>query len=211
MCMARSSVSEEKIGPKPLPHDTRRENVTQRSAGSKRAYNGVHGTNFFRSSSTTKRQIHLRHKRSWSRKDRCTNVDSGASLHLMGRSSPIAQERTTSGNMSHKIQGAHAGMQCTKIQSNASRPKTIIQSKDRMYIGDSGGSLHMIWVKVVCLSNRKKELHVKDQKLPGNSNRDRYRPFHQTGEGLHPGARHLPVREVRGILSFDTVVGTIVR
>ena len=43
---------------------------------------------------------------------------------------------------------------------------------------------------------RRKEKHSTDQQRPGDPNRDWHRPFHKRGEGLHPGAGDLLVREV---------------
>ena len=54
-----------------------------------------------------------------------------------------------------------------------------------------------------------KENHKDQQKLLGNPNRERYRPFHQRVEGLHFGDPHL--REVGGRFSFGLVAGTIMR
>ena len=56
-----------------------------------------------------------------------------------------------------------------------------------------------------------KEKHQEQRRQPGNSNRERYRPLHQRGEGFHSRARHLLLREVGGRLSFGIVVGSAMR
>ena len=45
------------------------------------------------------------------------------------------------------------------------------------------------------LSEGKKN-NTKDQALPGDPYREQHRPFHERGEGLHPGAPHLYVKLV---------------
>ena len=46
-------------------------------------------------------------------------------------------------------------------------------------------------------------------KLPEDPNCEWHRPFHKRGEGLHPGARHSPLREAGGRFAYGLVSWTI--
>ena len=47
--------------------------------------------------------------------------------------------------------------------------------------------------------------HQQAKRYPGNPNCERHRPSHQRGTWFHPGAGHLPSREVFRGLSFSVV------
>ena len=86
--------------------------------------------------------------------------------------------------------------------------KLIINSKDRMYTVDSGASPHSMGASAPPALER---THQENRRLGENTNRERYCPFHLRDEGLHPGARHLFVREVAGRFSFQYCRKTIMR
>ena len=71
-----------------------------------------------------------------------------------------------------------------------------------MYTVDSGPSL---------LASQERKSIRKTERDFGNPNREPYHPFHKREEGLHSGARYLPLREVGGKFAFSIVVGTILR
>ena len=108
----------------------------------------------------------------------------------------------------YKVKGAFADVHKTTFfkghtpieDANTSKPKPIIQSKDRMYIVDSGASLRMM-VRKFFLSTGKKNhttetTHHREIQTSSAIVRSTKR-----GEGLHPEARHLLVREVGGRLA----------
>ena len=66
-----------------------------------------------------------------------------------------------------------------------------MKSKDQWYSVNSGASLH---VMTRTLSQKRKSIW-KTKGPFGKPIRERYRAFDQRGEGLHPGARHLRLRE----------------
>ena len=79
----------------------------------------------------------------------------------------------------------------TKDKTHASTSKPERKSKDPMYIVDSGASLYLMGESRLDPRDRKQQ---ENNWRPGDPKRERYRPLHHRGEGLHPGAGHLPVR-----------------
>ena len=77
-----------------------------------------------------------------------------------------------------------------------------------MYLVDLGVSLYMMRGSFFFFEKKTQERkHQENKRLLGTN----CRPFHQRGDGLHPGARHLPVREVGRIFPCGVVSLTIVR
>ena len=79
-----------------------------------------------------------------------------------------------------------------------------------MYKVDSGASLHMMEENPIPPLERK-PIRRAGQQLLGDPNREWHRPFHERGDGLRPGARHSPLRDVCGGFAFGIGSWTIVR
>ena len=96
----------------------------------------------------------------------------------------------------------------TNEEADTPIAKPIIKSKSPMYMVDNGASLCICWNKVLLIRRTEK---ASERLLLGSFNRERGRPFHERGEGLHPGAQHLLVRDVGERFFFGFLFGTIMR
>ena len=114
-------------------------------------------------------------------------------LDELSKTGPSNWHDTRRGNFSQRTlqnQSTTLLQMCTvRTSSNATlhrRKRPIIKSKDQMFSVGCGAS-----VMVERVLNVRERNTSGNRRLPGIPRRERYRPFHRIGQGLHSGARQL--------------------